>query len=351
MPLAVAPFNAADNLVLSQLAYTSFERVARGRLGAMARARLARGDVQGNDRQLLELLCASRRLGGARVRRTAEQLDPARQMQFAALTLELDDGTACIVFRGTDATLVGWKEDLNMAFEDEVPSQAEAVRYLNASARDTRRQLRVMGHSKGGNLAVYSAAGCRADVRRRIIEVYNNDGPGLSERAMATAGFARIEGRVRTFLPQASMVGILMCPAGRCQVVRAEGALGIAQHDPYAWQVRRDGFEHEPALGRASQLADRTMRDWLGGMSPERRREFVDALYAVLTATNARTFDDLTSSWPRNSVAMLSAMSRLEPETRRHVHAAVGALIAACARNLVFEGGVTSVPESERRGV
>ena len=234
VPLTVAPFNAVDNLVLSQLAYTSFDGVKRDRLGAMARARLRPGDVQGNDRQLLELLATSRRLGVARVRRAVEQLDEERQMQFGALTLELDDGTACVVFRGTDATLIGWKEDLNMSFADEIPSQAEAVRYLNDSARDTRRPLRVMGHSKGGNLAVYSSVKCRPEVRRRIIAVYNNDGPGLSERAMAEPGYARIERRIQTFLPQSSVVGILLGTAERYKVVHAEArwASSSTTHTP-----------------------------------------------------------------------------------------------------------------------
>lgn len=349
VPLAAAPFNAVDNLVLAQLAYTSFEGIARDRLGNMARKRLRRGDVQGNDRQLLELLATSRRLGGARVRRAAEQLDVERQMQFGALTLELDDGTACVAFRGTDATLIGWKEDLNMSFADEIPSQAEAVRYLDASACDTRRPLRVLGHSKGGNLAMYSSVKCRPDVRRRIIEVYNNDGPGLSESAMAAPGYARIERRIHTFLPQSSVVGILMLNTGRYKVVHAAGTLGILQHDPYAWQVRRGCFEYEAALRRGSQLADRTIRDWVGGMTPERRKEFVDAVYEVLQATNARTLDDIANAWPRSSMAIIAALGQLEPETRRHVHAAIGGLIAAYARNRFApdERSVTKPDESD----
>ena len=347
VPLTVAPFNAVDNLVLSQLAYTSFDGVKRDRLGAMARARLRPGDVQGNDRQLLELLATSRRLGVARVRRAVEQLDEERQMQFGALTLELDDGTACVVFRGTDATLIGWKEDLNMSFADEIPSQAEAVRYLNDSARDTRRPLRVMGHSKGGNLAVYSSVKCRPEVRRRIIAVYNNDGPGLSERAMAESGYARIERRIQTFLPQSSVVGILLGTAERYKVVHAEGTLGIVQHDPYAWQVRRGCFEYEPGLRRTSLLVDRTIRDWLGGMTPERRKEFVDAVYDVLHATNARTLDEIAAAWPRNSMAIISALSQLDPEKRRHVHAAIGGLISAYARNRFAPGDDSATKPDE----
>ena len=169
------------------------------------------------------------------------------------------------------------------------------MRYLNDSARDTRRPLRVMGHSKGGNLAVYSSVKCRPEVRRRIIAVYNNDGPGLSERAMAEPGYARIERRIQTFLPQSSVVGILLGTAERYKVVHAEGTLGIVQHDPYAWQVRRGCFEYEPGLRRTSLLVDRTIRDWLGGMTPERRKEFVDAVYDVLHATNARTLDEIAA--------------------------------------------------------
>lgn len=71
-----------------------------------------------------------------------------QQTQFAALTFRLPDGTLYLAFRGTDDTLVGWKECFAMSYAFPVPAQALAQDYLVQAAQRPRR-LRVGGHSKG----------------------------------------------------------------------------------------------------------------------------------------------------------------------------------------------------------
>lgn len=339
VPLSAAPFNPADNLLLSQFAYMSLPIGAPCALSAAARSLISSGVAQGNNLLLAKHLAASERFGAARICRAEERLDEALEMQFAALVMELSDGTACVIFRGTDSTLVGWKEDLNMSFSEEVPSQAEAVRFLNGIRSYTALPLRVMGHSKGGNLAVYSSALCRREVQDDIIAVYNNDGPGLGDAAMASEGYARIEARVQTFLPQSSVVGMLLNHPESYQVIHADGSLGIVQHDPYAWETCRNGFICEGGLRRGSLYTDRTIKDWIKDIPNEQRKEFIDALYTVLQATHAHTLSDLTAAWARNSMAIIAGMGKLDPETRRHIHAVIGALLAACARNILREPG------------
>ena len=334
VPFDIAPFNPVDNLVLSQFSYMKMEGMAGKSLCEAARAIASAGTAPDNDLRLCGLLAQSRRFADARILRCEERLDEHIEMQFAAAVIELGDGTACVVFRGTDSTLVGWKEDLNMSFADEVPSQAAAVRFLNESIYHTRLPLRVMGHSKGGNLAVYSSALCLPDVQSSIIAVYNNDGPGLIDSVMDSPGYERIEARVNTYLPQSSVIGMLLNHPESYQVIHADGSLGILQHDPYAWETRRDHFNCEGGLRRGSLYTDRAIKDWVKDIPNEKRKEFIDAVYAVLQATHARTLNDLSASWGRSAVAILAAMSKLEPETRHHIHAVIGALISACAKNI-----------------
>lgn len=334
VPFSAAPFNPVDNLILSQFSYISLDGIAPGTMREVVSELIKLGRVHDNNLKLSKRLAESRRFGSARVSHSMELFDPKLEMQFGALVVDTDDGATCVAFRGTDATLVGWKEDLNMSFSEEVPSQGAAVQFLNDGLRENTRPLRVMGHSKGGNLAVYASAMCRRDVQDRIVAIYNNDGPGLCDSVMSSEGYARIESRVSTFVPQSSVVGMLMNHTENYQVIHAYGAEGIEQHDPYVWDTRRDNFVCEGGLRRGSLYTDRAIKEWLKDISNEKRKEFIDAIYSVLQATHAHTVSDLTSSWARSSVAVISAMGKLEPETRKHIHAVIGALISSYAKTI-----------------
>ncbi len=242
VPFSAAPFNPVDNLILSQFSYIILDGIAPGTMREIVSELIKLGRVHDNNLKLSKRLAESRRFGSARVSHSMELFDPKLEMQFGALVVDTDDGATCVAFRGTDATLVGWKEDLNMSFSEEVPSQGAAVQFLNDGLRENTRPLRVMGHSKGGNLAVYASAMCRRDVQDRIVAIYNNDGPGLCDSVMASEGYARIESRVSTFVPQSSVVGMLMNHTENYQVIHAYGAEGIEQHDPYVWDTCRDNF-------------------------------------------------------------------------------------------------------------
>ena len=63
-----------------------------------------------------------------------------------------------------------------MSFISPVPSQFAAVEYVNYTIHTGIGKIRMGGHSKGGNLAIYAAVNCASRVQKRIIEVYNNDG-------------------------------------------------------------------------------------------------------------------------------------------------------------------------------
>lgn len=91
-------------------------------------------------------------------------LDEDKGSQFAAITIELPDNKLFISFRGTDRTILGWKEDFEMAFLDMIPSQQMAVDYLKHAYDDVIEEKRILGfkysqkvaqlyiggHSKGG---------------------------------------------------------------------------------------------------------------------------------------------------------------------------------------------------------
>ena len=151
------------------------------------------------------------------------------QFQFAALEVVLDDGTSYIAYRGTDDTIVGWKEDFQLS-AGVVPAQRKAADYLNEVAGNSMRKLWVGGHSKGGNLAVYAAAMCEPNVQERIEVVYCNDGPGFLGTFLTTSGFQRILPKIQRFVPEASVIGMIL-EHGDEPTVISSSQKGILQHD------------------------------------------------------------------------------------------------------------------------
>jgi hypothetical protein len=333
VPLRVAPFNPVDNLILSVLSYLPLKGCEGKTIAEVAPAVCAQ-EQNPSYRELMRRMGQGARFGAMRLVSFWDHFSEEEEKQFAAVTVELGDGTSYAAFRGTDVTLVGWKEDFNMGFADVVPAQTESVRYLNEVAGLVDGALRVGGHSKGGNLAVYAALFCGDAVRARVREVYNNDGPGLTRRMQESPAYSDIEPRVKTYLPQTSIIGMLMEHSESYQVVRSEG-FGIMQHDPFTWQAVREDFIKEGGLRAGSLYVDKTIKQWMSTVSVEDRRAFIEAVYRILSSTGAKSVNDLMAGWRKNLAAILTETSGFDQDTRRLLRRVVGLLFAAGAKNLV----------------
>ena len=170
-----------------------------------------------------------------------------------------------------------------MSFQSCVPAQEKALRYLEAFAK-VHPTLRLMlaGHSKGGNMAVYAAARCQPELQARLICVHNHDGPGFQAAILAEPGYREALPKVRTFVPQSSVVGMLLEHEEPYTVVKST-QLSLLQHEPYSWEVLGGSFVTMEQVDDSSRFLDQTIKTWLAGTSPEERNEFVDAVYELLT--------------------------------------------------------------------
>ena len=203
-----------------------------------------------------------------------------------------------------------------MALSGAVPAQQDAADYLRAAAAALPGPLRVGGHSKGGNLAVYAAAQADAALQKRITVVYSNDGPGFHTEFLASPGYLRIRDRVVTLLPQYSIVGTLLVQdTARCAVVRSS-RFGVAAHDGFNWGVSATGFLRSDGLSRSSRAFDVTMEQVLGGMDMEQRREFIETLFSVLTATGAVTLSDINERRVRKALSIARGMAKEKAVSR-----------------------------------
>lgn len=286
------PPNAIDSLIFSYLVYIRFpeELLADPKrevlLSQVEEALSALPDVReranAHQLELLHEAAESRRFGKTFLVQFQNQFIPEEDTQFAAAAFLLDDGSLMVSFRGTDNTLVGWKEDFNMCFQEAVPAQRLAVEYVRKLYETYARPMHLCGHSKGGNLAVYAAAKSSGGIRRIIRQVYNNDGPGFMAEMLRDPGYLEMVPRIHTYVPQSSIIGMLMEHAEPYRVIKS-AQVGILQHDVFTWEVMGKELIGVEELTPDSKFVSATIKHWLLGMDLEARNQMVDALFKLLT--------------------------------------------------------------------
>ena len=256
-------------------------------------------------------------------------LDEETGTQFAALTWFLPDGTLYLSFRGTDDSLVGWKECFRMAFTFPIPAQKLAEDYLAQVAARHPGKLRLGGHSKGGNLAVWAAVHAQPMVRRRILRVDSHDGPGFTRDLTGTPAYQALAKRIRIFVPQSSLVGALLHQDRHCQVIRSHGSGTVGQHDPFSWEVEGTQYRLLPRRSAFGRKSAGTVHAWLAAMSPQEQEEFVEVLFHLLAAGHAKTLTDITSALADNALSMAKAYKALDRTTRREIRSYLRRMLVA----------------------
>ena len=304
IPFSVDPFNEVDNLVLCIISYLDFSRFPE---------LLTRNPKEA---AALEDICA--RLTEADDQLGLSQLSYIPVARQAAVSFLLPDKSVFVAFRGTDTSLVGWKEDFNMSYLEAVPAQVRAAEYTAEIARVCRwHKLRIGGHSKGGNLAAWAGLHLPRKVYDRLMDVYNNDGPGFNRSMTELPEYALLREKMHTFIPESSIVGVLL---EHCEdyTVIASTAKSIMQHEALSWCTERNRFIHleeRSALGRRS---DDVLRDWVGSMTPRERKEFTDAFFNILSmGGKAKTLDDVQEMGLGGAVALVKEFAGSDEKTRR----------------------------------
>ena len=325
LSMTQAPFCDVDALILASFCYNELPRAAADPAGIRISELIARQNINpgqaGNQykaqwRALMQAMAASERFGGLYVHDFTDEIDPGAAKQFSAVCVSLSDSTEVAAFRGTDTSLTGWHEDFNMSFET-VPAQLEAVAYLaKLAASRPNARLILTGHSKGGNLAAFAAVHSRPEIRERILMVYSFDGPGLDEAAIQSDAYRELAPRVRSVIPQSSVVGLLMGYHPVYTVVRST-SVSLWQHDAFKWQLDGPRFDTVRDLHLSSEIMNDALHAFLEESSPRDRREFVSAVFQVLEATGASTLSELTSSGIRSAAALVSATASMEEQQRK----------------------------------
>lgn len=315
-------FNDIDNLILSELAYFDFEPFIGNLYGKNEKnaklvslmeikdgilKNLPVKDYAELDRGRLLKECAETdRFSSITAQDYINIIDKERKIQFSAVTFRLYDGSYYVSFRGTDRTLIGWREDISLCYEEEIPSQTAAVKYMNYILEKTDGRVIAGGHSKGGNLAVYASAFCREEYKDRITKIYSNDGPGFNEIVLAKKEMQHVFAKVKHFVPAGTIIGTMLSMNTGRILVESTGKSSVDQHFVTSWVLNRSEIVRADFPTKFSKIFEETMNKMIYVSDYSERKDFVNGIFDAFSDMGADTINDLV----KNKTATLATLHR-----------------------------------------
>lgn len=346
----VDKFNQVDALLFAQISYIDFSGLLNNRiLNAISFDELAYNLSRLPDFEkrknigaminpkvvdLFLTAAASNRFKNIQVYKYESIYDEAKAEQFSATSFLIGD-TVYVTYRGTDDTFVGWKEDFNILCVDEIPSRIDAKRYLVEVAKDFAGKIVLIGHSKGGYLAMDSGVRCGSDIQKRITAIYNFDGPGFSKEFLASKEFKGIEPILKSYYPHFSIVGMIFNHNEKYEIVKSNG-FAINQHDPISWQIEGKEFERAEDFADESKYFSNAVNDWVSRLNQDLRESMVEAFFGIVEASGCKTNLELEDRKLVASGKMIQALAGLDKNTRKEVHLIIKVLRQSLKAGIPF---------------
>lgn len=320
------PFNEVDALILCELVYIELDGVLpmleneRNKTIKEAFRQYKRKPYKTtlyyrDKEDLFEILAHTPRYENMVLSNYVNKVDTIGQEQFAAMHISVSPNLTVIAFRGTDNTIVGWKEDFNMSYMMPVPSQQSAVEYVNSTAKGLLKKYWLAGHSKGGNLALYSGVYCDKRVQKKIVKINSFDGPGFSRRVVNEPEYIAVKDRISAYVPESSIVGMLLEHEESYKVVDSS-EYSIMQHEGLSWQVYRDRFVLKDKVDEFSSNLAQVLKAWLNKLNNEEKKTFIDAFFGIFERAGIYELEELSKLDIRTVGSLLKNLVSLPPEIR-----------------------------------
>lgn len=316
--------NEVDKIILARFSNLPFSEIVlkeEDTIGNIAIKMSKLSDksfIWGGDKAFVTAIGKTKRYKELKVTDCLEIKDLVAEKQFAAITIWLPNKVKYISYRGTDRSLVGWKEDFNMTFMKNIPSQKEALDYLNKIAKKYRDKLIIGGHSKGGNIAIYASMYCENKLKKRILEIINADGPGFNEDVIKSKEYLQISERISTYVPQSSIIGRLLEHEEKYEIILS-AQKGILQHDMYSWEVEGGDLVRIPQLTSNSQFVNKVVRNWLQNTTLKQRENFINIIYDVLVTTEAKDVTEFGTDTLKKIVKVIKSYRNIGKEERKEI--------------------------------
>ncbi|MBR4619259.1 MAG: DUF2974 domain-containing protein [Bacilli bacterium] len=298
-------FNEVDNVILSLLSYIDFKGIVSNTskkisLKEASEIYFSKYTKKELDQNIFSIKSAIKLFDYIKDFKRYQELklynysyEKSINKQFSAMCIKITDDLVYVSYEGTDELISGWKEDFDLSYMFPIPSQVDAVNYLNKSIKLRDKKVIVGGHSKGGNLALVSAMYCNFWIRRKIIKIYSNDGPGLLEEELNSYSFKKIKSRYVHIIPDKSIVGIMLENCNDLVIKASKG--GILAHDALNWEVLDNSFIYTE-LNESSKKLNKIMKDWLDEYSFEQRMVCVEELFSIFSNNNINSLIDIKKS-------------------------------------------------------
>ena len=331
LTFAADPFNEVDNLILCTIAYLNFSRFPQLRQKQPDQAipmdeLAAQMDKRDEQLGLSELsylpvileAAATVRFGSVKLLGYENELSEGQESQFQAISFLLPDNSLFVAFMGTDTSLAGWKENFNLSYLDAVPAQKRAAGYAAEMAGlCTERTIRIGGHSKGGNLAAWAALHLPEEMESRLLAVYNNDGPGFNRDLMESENYRRIAEKLHTYIPESSIVGVLLEHAEEYTVIDSINH-GVLQHEILSWCCEGNQMVHLGQRSQLGQASDEILRDWIGTMTPGEREMLSNTIFEILSEDGKyHTLGELKESGIGGTWELIRRFSTADEEKKK----------------------------------
>ena len=291
-------FNDIDNLVFCSLSYLNFSlssiNEANHTIGYLGREYLKiykfseikkLGIPQKNGYKLLKIVINKKRYKNIVLHNYVYNAN--KDKQFSAMMFKINNNLEYICFEGTDDLVSGWKEDFEMSYKFPVPSQKDAIKYVNKYVKVNGPDIIIGGHSKGGNLALVSAMFIKQYKQFRIKKVYSNDGPGLREKEYNMGRYRRIKRKYIHIIPEHSIVGMLLNNDNNFVV--KTNTRGILSHALAYWMIQDDQLI-ETKISNKSIEFENNLKLWLEKNNSKEREKLVKTVFKVLEDNDIYSF-------------------------------------------------------------
>ena len=245
--------------------------------------------------ELAEAIVRSRRFASLSLSNYRSVLDKEVEKQFAAMIFSLPElDYHQLVFRGTDDSVIGWKEDFQLTYSREIPAHRSAMTFLEDHLPNLSGRITVSGHSKGGNLALYSAVQSSTALREKIAELLLLDSPGLMKSLLEKPSYQELKAKMIVIRPQDSVVGVMLYWDRPAQLVAAEG-IGFAQHNALTWEVDlvANDFVYEDQPTELSQRLEETFQEWIETLPNQELKQVCDLVFDTILDSGIESLDDI----------------------------------------------------------
>lgn len=323
-------FNSVDASLFASLVYLPVDKSAAGHtLGEVAKKL---HDLPSFQHQMHDetgaqiwLLPLSPRLGSVEILNWTNRMEKKpHPLQFTAATFRINESAILISYRGTDSSMIGWNEDMNMNYMPEVYGQNVAAKYLNEIAKQyPKDRIYLVGHSKGGNFAQYALSAVRPELQDRIIKAISFDGPGFFHQVFESDGFKRTMSKMKTYLPESSIIGTMLDHPERVLIVKSEAPMKD-QHDPRRWSVGRDSFVLADGLTTGARVLRHALIHFNHSIPDAKRGEMFSALFDAFENSSISDVNQITTHKLLGTYRLGRVIMSLDPELRQVISSMFG---------------------------